>query len=104
MVETIKMSKIFIFILALTSYRTGIILTEANKINQIEEEWKKSSHRTISTDLRTQIYPIKHIKETEEFIKKLIILDELISPFIYDNFVKFNCFPYQFNSVFKISL
>lgn len=104
MIEIIKMSKIVIFILALTSYSTGVIITESNKINQIEEEWKQSSHRSISTDLRTQIYPIKPIKETEEFIKKLIILDELISPFIYDNFVKFNSFPYQFNSVFKISL
>ncbi|CAD8046772.1 unnamed protein product [Paramecium primaurelia] len=96
MIEIIKMT--------LTSYSTGVIITESNKINQIEEEWKQSSHRSITTDLRTQIYPVKPIKETEEFIKKLIILDELISPFIYDNFVKFNSFPYQFNSVFKISL
>ncbi|CAK92496.1 unnamed protein product (macronuclear) [Paramecium tetraurelia] len=96
MIETIKMT--------LTSYSNGIIITESNKINQIEEEWISSAHRFISTDLRTQLHPIKPIKESEEFIKKLIILDELISPYIYNNFVRYNSFPYQFNSVFKISL
>ncbi|CAD8046897.1 unnamed protein product [Paramecium sonneborni] len=96
MVEIIKTS--------LTSYSNGIIITESNKINQIEEEWEKSSHQNISTDLRDCIYPLQPIKEADEFIKKLIILDELISPYIYNNFVQYNSFPYQFDAAFKISL
>lgn len=81
-------------------------IVDVNSIYNLEEEWSISSNNPINPDLRSihKVDPLNEEGWFKKYLRKLVLLDLLSTPFLTENFIRYQCFPYECANGFNSTL